>query len=207
MKLKISLVLGLVVIAMLSMGATIPYLPEQEERLDLIETKATMSGDGTQSAAGVFAIASGVIVEADVLDYGSSTVRGLKRLVKASWNATLNDQGSSTVDSGLHSLGITLPANSLVTQSWFYTQVQGVDAGTTSGAATLAIQCEDANNIYSANDISGISVGTITAGANTGTAGNMVAAIAADCNVSVQIAGDNWSAGADIIFIEYVLAE
>jgi len=89
-------------------------------------------------------------------------------------------------------------------QTWFYTVTQFVDAG----AGTVAISCEDANNLYTATDITGIAVGTITAGAADGhAAATFVGSIAAACEVTATVATAAQSAGKLIFFIEYVVVE
>lgn len=101
-----------------------------------------------------------------------------------------------------HGLGVSLPAHAVVKQVWFYTETQFVDAG----AGTVALSCEDANNLYSAADVTGIAVGTTTAGVATGTAATMVKAIAADCEITATVAGAAQTAGKMTIFVEYVVS-
>ena len=106
-------------------------------------------------------------------------------------------------DVAAHGLGKYLPANSIITQAWFYTVTQFTDSGT----GTVALSCEDANNIYSAADITGNSAGAIVAGVPTGTAANMVKSIAANCEVTATVAGAAQTAGKLILFIRYVVGE
>ena len=70
-------------------------------------------------------------------------------------------------------------------------QTQLVDAG----AGTIAVQCEDANNILSAADQSAVTDGTFLASAIVGTAATMVDDIAAECDISFVIGGAAISAG------------
>lgn len=105
---------------------------------------------------------------------------------------------------GAHALGVTLPAKSIILQTWFYTVTQFVDAG----AGTVAISCEDANNLYTATDITGIADGSITAGAADGhAAATFVGNIASACEVTATVAVADQTAGKLVFFIEYIVAE
>lgn len=98
-------------------------------------------------------------------------------------------------------LGVFLPAKALIKQAWFYIDQQFVDAG----SGTVALFCEDANNIFSAADITGSAVGTITSGVQTGTAANMSKAIASPCEISAVVAGSAQTAGKLTLWVEYVV--
>lgn len=111
----------------------------------------------------------------------------------------LVDGGGSGLSYGL---GVYLPKGAILKQSWFYTITQFTDDGT----GTVAFKCEDANNIYTAADISGITAGTITAGNETGAASAMIAAIAAKCEITATVAA-NQTAGKLMLFVEYVVTE
>ncbi len=92
---------------------------------------------------------------------------------------------------GTIATGVKLPAKATIEKCWFRVQTQLVDAG----AGTIAVQCEDANNILSAADQTGVADGTFLASAVTGTAANMVDDIAAACDLSYVIAGADLTAG------------
>lgn len=98
-------------------------------------------------------------------------------------------------------LGVFLPAKALIKQAWFYVDEQFVDAG----SGTVALHCEDANNIFSAADITGSAVATITSGVQTGTAANMSKAIAATCEITATVAGAAQTAGKLTLWVEYVV--
>lgn len=102
---------------------------------------------------------------------------------------------------GAHGLGKYLPKEALITQTWFHVETQFAD----SASGTVAISCEDANNLYTATDITGIAAGTITAGAATGAASSMVDSIAAPCEVTATVASSTQSSGKLIFYIRYVL--
>lgn len=98
-------------------------------------------------------------------------------------------------------LGVFLPANSIIRQVFFRTDVQFVDAG----SGTVALSCEDANNIFTATDITGNAVGTLVAGASTGAVGAMVQSIAAQCEITATVAGAAQTAGRLTLWVEYVV--
>jgi hypothetical protein len=104
---------------------------------------------------------------------------------------------------GAHLLGVTLPAKSIITRSFFYTDTQFVDGG----AGTVALSCEDANNIKTATDITGNAVGVIVEGESTGAASAFKASIAADCEVTATVAGAAQTAGKLTAYIYYVVTD
>lgn len=121
-----------------------------------------------------------------------------KRIARAVYDVAV-DLGTIAA----HPLGVSLPAGALVTQSWFYVVTQFTD----TGSGTVALHCEDANNIYTAADITGISAGTITAGNQTGVAADMTAAIGAACELTATVATNAQTAGKLILFVEFVVVE
>lgn len=110
---------------------------------------------------------------------GNSLEHLAKVVLDVTGNSNLGTSGST------HGLGVYLPAGALITQSWFYTVTQFTGSG-----SQLKMTCEDAGNVMAATGITGITAGTITAAASTGSAATMVAAIAAQCQVTAD-----WSAG------------
>jgi hypothetical protein len=212
------LALGLLVTAMFSIGATIPYLPEQETRLEAIETKATLSGDATVTSAGVMTIAAGVIessnmaastiVEADIDEYNGASSLHLKRVARVAWDVTGSPTyGDSTYESGVNGLGVYLPAKSMITQSYMYVVTVPQESGNNANDATLAFQCEDSANIMAATDVKNRPAGTIWDGTQTGASSVMVAAIADGCQISSVVADDSYSSGKIVLFVEYVVVE
>lgn len=138
-----------------------------------------------------------------------------KGLVRAVWDPSGNsDAGSSTTgaSAGVHGLGVFLPAGALITDSYGYVVTPAVKS---APQATVAFQCEDANNILSAADISNLVAGDLFSGSARGmssvAAGKVnsgaVAQIANGCEVSAKVATNAWSAGKVIMFVEYVLAQ
>ena len=119
-----------------------------------------------------------------------------KRVTKAFYDVA-TDGGAI----GAHPLGVFLPAKAVITQAYFMTDVQFVDAG----AGTVALQCEDAGNIFAAADITGFTVGTMTSGVATGTAATMIKNIAATCELQAVVAGIAQTAGKLTLWVEYVV--
>ena len=157
----------------------------------------TMSGDATMSNAGALTIAAGA-VEESMLEVPTSDGLMAVRTARATYDIAV-DGG----DAAAHGLGVTLPANALILHSWFYVVTQFVDAG----AGTVAIHCEDADNIYAAADITGNSAGAVVEGVQDGTAANFTGSIAAACELTATVATAAQSAGKLILFVDYVVVE
>jgi len=154
---------------------------------------------------GVVMIFALVIYTIPVLATTSPLGPGMSKAVQASFAEkvlrVVYDVPAHGGTAAANKLGKFLPAKAMVTQSFFYT----VTAFT--GTGTVALSCEDANNLYTATDISGITAGTITAGASTGSAATMVKNIAAPCEVTATVTGATATAGRLILYIRYVLGE
>lgn len=150
--------------------------------------------------------ASALVREGQLPDY-TSDGRNVKRVARVTYDiGNSSVLGSSVVDSGVHNTGVTLPKNAIITDSYLYvkTQLQSSTSG-----ATIAFKCEDANNLFTAADITGSSAGAILSGTNYGAdssgAANMTAGIADECRIKATIATDNLKAGKVILFVEYVI--
>jgi hypothetical protein len=104
---------------------------------------------------------------------------------------------------GAISLPAALPAHAIIIRSWFEIKVQFVDAG----AGTVALSCEDANNIKTATDITGSAVGALVEGASTGAASAFTTSIAAPCVITATVAGAAQTAGALTLWVSYVVGE
>jgi hypothetical protein len=155
-----------------------PFVPKVITKVKALESKVA-SLDATASTA-------------SYIDDGILNVR----VARASYSCTV----SSDCAVGAHSLGVALPAKSLIRQSWVYNVVKPVSAG----AGTVAFSCEDANNILTATNLTSVSSGDVTAGASTGVASTMVKAIAAPCNITATIASADYTTGQWNVFVEYV---
>lgn len=104
-----------------------------------------------------------------------------------------------------HGLGVFLPANAVITRSYF--KIITVFTSGASGGGTVALHCEDANNIKTATDISGQSANAFVEGAETGAASAFVRAIAAPCEITATVAGTAQTAGKLVGWLNYVVEE
>lgn len=139
----------------------------------------------------------------------AEVVKMLKVVFNPSYVA---DQGLSGTSAGIHSLGVSLPANAVILNSFGVVKTQVVGSGSTVG-----LQCEDSLNILGATDLTGKSAGNIfagkqynvdaTAAASGATASGLTGAIAADCNISAVTTAHDVTAGKVDFFIEYVVAD
>lgn len=141
----------------------------------------------TRGANGKFTMVSGAaasVSESSVVAQDEGL--NLQRLAIFDYDFAVDGGAISTI-----ATGVTLPLKSIIEQCWFRVETQLVDAG----SGTLAVQCEDANNIFSAADFTGNAAGAIVAGAPLGTIATMVDDIAAACDISFVIGGAALTAG------------
>ena len=175
--------------ALATLGALrgVPYEPQVDQRFSDAEVAATAL---TARVAVVEALPANV----------AYTVEGIsnRRIARVTYDVA-TDLGTV----GAHALGVTLPAKSIITRSWFYTDTQFVDAG----SGTVALHCEDANNIKTATDITGNAVGSIVEGESTGAASAFKASIGAACEITATVATASQTAGKLTLFVEYVVAD
>jgi hypothetical protein len=160
-----------------------------------VAVDVAVSGDVTMANTGAVTIAANAVEESML---AVATADGLHpvRVARATFACTTN----CDVDTGIVS-GVNLPAKALIKKSWFYINTQFVDGG----AGTIAFSCEDANNIYTAADISGVSVGAVTDGNQDGAGANMTGSIAATCDLTLTASGAEPSAGNVTLFVEYTV--
>ncbi len=140
--------------------------------------------------------AAGSVLEDDL---AVPTADGLntERTARATFDCGVGDCSVGTLAST-----VTLPANAMLLQTWFRIKTQFVDGG----AGTVAIHCEDANNLFTATDITGSGDGTITAGALDGhEAADFLDAIAAPCIITMTIATAEQTAGIMNFYVKYVV--
>jgi hypothetical protein len=165
-----------------------------------------LAADFAAGAVDTAAILDGTILNADV-DAAAAidpskllqpTADGLNivKVARASFVCTTN----CDVDTGIVS-GVNLPINAVIIRSYIRVTTQFVDGG----AGTIALSCEDANNIKTATDISGSADGAFIEGASTGTAATFVAALAATCDITLTSSGAEPSAGALTVWVHYVV--
>jgi hypothetical protein len=114
------------------------------------------------------------------------------------------DGATDGYTSAAHGLGVYLPARAVITRSYFKIITQFADSGTT----TLALHCEDANNIKTATDITGSSADAFVEGQSTGAASAFVRGISAPCEITATPAGaanNLLQAGKLVGWVTYVL--
>lgn len=112
------------------------------------------------------------------------------------------DTATSSGSTGAHGLGVKIPKGAVIKQVMYY-----VNTAFTGSGGTLALHCEDANNLKTATDITGLSAATMNAGGPIGTAATMVGAIADDCEITATIGGTTmYLAGKLTAYIEYYMS-
>ncbi len=104
---------------------------------------------------------------------------------------------------GSYSMGVSLPANAMITSGHVYFKSQFVD----SGSGTLALKCEDAGNILTAVDVTGNAAGSvININQNTSYFPNGISSnIAAQCDLTAVVAGTTLTSGTLVLFLDYVV--
>lgn len=188
MKLAISLLALLS--TSLALAAPSPYPPYLEDRFVAVEAGTSLATSAVSTAK----IAAGAVTEAKV---AAQTTEGLhlKRIARVTYDVAV-DGGTSTA----HLLGVTLPAKSTITRSWFYTDTQFSD----SGAGTVALSCAAANDIKTATDITGNAAGVIVEGQSTGAA-SAFKDVTTACEVTATVAVVPQLTGKLTAWIEYVV--
>jgi hypothetical protein len=163
-----------------------PYMPEADKRFSNIEADIV----GLKGADTALQAVDTMLT--------TQTADGLTagRVARVTYDVAVD--GGTIAARGL---GVTLPAKTLIKKAWFYTVTQFADAG----SGTVALHCEDANNIFTATDITGNAAGVVVMGAADGAVANMVKAIGAACEVTATVAGAAQTQGKLILYIEYVV--
>lgn len=105
-------------------------------------------------------------------------------------------------NAGTYATSINLPANAIIIQAYWLMDTKG----TVPSGTTLAFQCDSANDVYSAADVSAVSAGTITAGVETGTAATMHMS-SSGCNLKAVVAVHNMVGTVADLFVHYVVAK
>src|SRR5210317_261989 len=146
-----------VLIPTILLATTAPFHPYEKAKNTAQDALITTAGSDIDSLEAVI---------------GSPSTDG--KVMKQSIRATFDTQVDGS-DVGAYDLGEDLPANAVITNAWLYTVTQFVDGG----SGSLAVHCEDANNIYNAADYTGNAAKSIVLG--TATYNAPVANIAAAC--------------------------
>ncbi len=125
------------------------------------------------------------------------------KVARATYDVSVNGGATGTA----YGLGVYLPANSVLTQSWFHVLTQF------AGTGTVALSCEDAGNIYSAAQLSGSAAGAIVKGRQTGGTDSMTVGISDKCQLTATVGADGGNGGATLsagkllLFVEYLVTE
>jgi len=177
------LLLVLFLLPTIVLATTGPFHPYEKKKFDEVDATAAVNTAITTKINDMTA---------------AYTAEGInvKRIARITYD-TATDGGGI----GAHALGVTLPAKSLITEAYMYTDTQFVDAG----SGTVAISCEDANNIYTATDITGNAAGTIVQG--TASYDAKVNSIANACEVTATVSTATQTSGKLTIFVEYVVTD
>lgn len=120
----------------------------------------------------------------------------LERVARVTYDVAVHGGGL-----GDHGLGVYLPAKAVIIRSYFRITTQFSD----SGSGTVALSCEDANNIKTATDITGNAAGTFVEGQSTGAASTFVGGIAAKCEITATVAGAAQDTGKLTAWVHYVV--
>lgn len=161
----------------------------------------TPAGDVTITNAGVTAVGAGKVLET-MLEAPSGKGLYVPRVARITWDPT-GVSGDRTV--AAHASGVTIPANAVIRQVWFYTKTSLVSTGNNG---TIAVSCNAANDIFSAADIDATTgvAGQIGTGVPIGTAATMLKVTTA-CDITFTVAVNAFTGGKMDWFIEYVVAE
>lgn len=170
-----------------------PYEPLLDRRLHELETGTGLDA----SAITTDAIAAGAVTEPK-LEAQTGESLYAARIARFEYDVA-TDLGTIAA----HGLGVTLPAKAVIIRSYFRTDTQFVDAG----SGTVALSCEDANNIKTATDITGNADGTFVEGQSTGAASAFVGSIAAACEITATVAGAAQTSGKLTGWVHYVIQD
>ena len=139
-------------------------------------------------------------VSTNTTDLAGASADGnhVKRVARATWDFAA-DGGAI----GAIGLGVTIPAKALINFAYWYTVTQVTDGGSGTGA----LKCEDANNLFTAADVTGNAAKVVVLGIPQNSAATMVKDIGAACELTWSIAGADATAGKLIFFVEYTVIE
>jgi len=179
-----SLILFVTFFVTLQLYAVDFVIPEVQAKFDALDSSISTLNSAT---------AAGAVTE-DKLAVPTADGLNAYRVARATWDFA--EHGGAQTAIGL---GVTLPAKSVIEHAYFYTVTQVVDGG----AGTGALSCEDANNLYSAADVTGNAAGTLVEGIADGDVANFVTGIANACELTWTIAGANATAGKLNFYVRY----
>jgi len=214
---KIFFAFVLLFISSLTWATVAPYHPYEKEKFDAIDTltgshTSTLSSHTSTLGSHTTSLATLALVDANVIaDVSSVTTKAnriqdfsaaslsvdginAERTVRSTFDFAVDGNGIAAYD-----LGEDLPAKAVISSAVIYVVTQLADGG----SGTLALHCEDANNILTASDITGSAAGAIIAG--TATYATPVAGITSACNITATVAGAALTAGKINIWIRYYI--
>ena len=154
-----------------------PFLPEIDRRFDAIE-------QGNHIKSGSYPA-------------GASDGHYVSQMAQATYDFSVQ-----TGATGTYSLGVKLPANAIITESWVYS----ITKPTTSASGTLAFKCQNASDILAATAAASFaSAGASIDGSSTAaTAANFKYTTAA-CTIQAVIATGALTAGKVTAYVEYTI--
>lgn len=141
--------------------------------------------------------------ELNKISRDSSDGEKVLKVARATYDVAVNGGATGTA----YNLGVYLPKNAVLVQSWFHVVTQF------AGTGTVALSCEDANNIYTAAQLSGSAAGDIVKGRQTGGTDSMTVGISDKCALTATVGPDGGGGGATltagklILFVKYLVAE
>lgn len=124
----------------------------------------------------------------------------VKKQVRFQYNVATD--GGSVAARGL---GVYLPSSAIISRS--YIQILTPFTSGASGGGTVALSCEDANNIKTATDLTGASAGDLVEGQSTGATSAFVKNIAGPCEITATVASTAQTAGKLLGWIEYIIGQ
>lgn len=113
----------------------------------------------------------------------SYTASGISNLRVA--RVSFNSDTMGTSSSSAYSLGVTLPANSLIWDGVVYV------TSAFSGSGSVALECEDSKNIMADQTVSAMTLGSKKALTPVGTAASAITSIASACAISARVSAAN----------------
>lgn len=163
-----------------------------------------ITGDVTINKNGVSSYTAGSVAESDLAALSGSAGQ-LNAMRQASFIYDVAVDGGTL---SAKSLGVALPAKAVIVRSFF----KIITAFEDSGSTTVALSCEDANNIKTATDFTGLgSANTFVDGESTGAIAGFKRGIAAACNITATPASgtssDRVTAGKLIGWVQYVVED
>jgi hypothetical protein len=159
----------------------------------------TLSGDVTVDNTGVTAIGAGKVLES-MVQVPTTSGLGLQRIARFKFDPSANS-GQRAVQA--HDLGVTLPANAIITRSFFKVLTAFTSV---NSSALVALHCETASNIFSQQYVSSLSTTLVTEGVSSGTS-SLMKPITSACAITATVTGTALTAGKLVGWVTYVVAE